>query len=83
MAYPIPIGDNITNDYTGIADLGTQFRFMEAGPVKIGGSVNVSHLRDAIELGSVTLKESAFLVQPRVFAELNLESIPKFNPFLV
>ena len=54
---------------------------MEAGPVRIGISANASYLKNAIVLGSVTLKESAFLVQPRVFAELNLESIPKFKPF--
>ncbi len=82
LSYPIPVGDNFASSYTGIVDLGLQARLIEAGPLAIGVSANADYSRNSVDSGSTTFKEAAFLIQPRVFGELNLDAIAKFKPFI-
>ena len=82
LGYPVPVGDNFLVNYSGVADLGLQFRFIKTGALNIGLSTNASYYSESTTLSTVTLKESAFLVQPRAFVEIDSETLNGFRPFL-
>ena len=63
-------------------DVGLQVRFINAGPIKIGLSANAGYFSRSNELDpAFTIKGKVYLIQPRVFAELQLESLTKLKPF--
>ena len=82
LSYPFSLGDSFVSDNTGIADLGIQVRFADLGPLQIGISANANKMQDSNTFGSVTIKESALMIQPRIFGELNLVSMKKIKPFI-
>lgn len=83
LSYPFPIDNNfIGENYTGIVDIGLQFRFVEANSIRIGASVNTSYLAYFNNPASTVDKVNAYLVQPRVFGELVLPSLQKFRPMV-
>ncbi|MDH7448231.1 outer membrane protein [Aquimarina sp. 2201CG14-23] len=78
LNYPIPLGDNfIGESYTGIIDAGVDYKFVNLSPVKIGASLNGGIL---INNKSDIFKTTAYTIQPRLFGELNIESIEKLRP---
>jgi len=84
LSYPITVGDNFVNQYTGIVDFGIQYRFVKAGPIYIGASANVSYLRltyteDDFDPEAIA---NAIFISPRVFGELDLESLTRLKPML-
>lgn len=81
LSYPIPIDKNfVGKNFNGIVDLGLKFRFLEFNIVNIGGSLNTGYLKNSKSDRVQPFDVNLFTIQPRVFAELNLPSIPKFHP---
>ncbi|KZS41845.1 hypothetical protein AWE51_20845 [Aquimarina aggregata] len=78
LNYPIPVGDNfIENGYNGIIDLGVDYKFANLNPVNIGVSLNGGLLKNNV---GDDFKITSYTLQPRIFGELNLESLPKIHP---
>ena len=81
LGYPIPVGDNFLANYSGIADLGVQFRFLQVGALKVGLSINGGYYTRSSDLSQITIKERILLIQPKVYGELDIESFGNFKPF--
>ena len=84
-SYPIPIGDNfIAENYNGIFDIGAKYRFSKIKNINIGTSINggilVNNTND--NNGNQDFKVKSYLIQPKLFAELTIESISKLHPFI-
>ncbi len=83
LSYPLPIDKNFVGEnYTGVIDLGLQYRFVDVEIVKIGASVNGSYLVFQDNPAPQTDKVNAYFVQPRIFGELLLPALKKFRPSL-
>ena len=84
MNFPIPIDQNfIGKSYNGIIDIGAKYRFAEINKINIGASINGGILVNNTNEnnGFQDFKVTSYLIQPKVFAELKIESISKFHPF--
>ncbi|WP_282031870.1 outer membrane protein [Winogradskyella eximia] len=83
LSYPLPIDNNFVGDnYNGIIDLGFKYRFLEFNTIKIGGSLNIGYLKNSKKANNQPFTVNLYPIQPRVFAELTLPSIPKFHTSL-
>jgi opacity protein-like surface antigen len=72
LNYPIPIGENfIEKNYNGITDLSF---------LNIGASLNAGILKNSKEDRVQPFDVTTFVIQPRIFAELDSESLTKFHP---
>ncbi|MBT0608624.1 outer membrane beta-barrel protein [Aequorivita echinoideorum] len=82
--YPITIDNNFLQDAYGIVDIGLKYRFVELNPIKIGVSLNGGVLIDNSNQNNSPqdFLVTTYIIQPKVFGELNLESIEKLHPFL-
>ncbi len=83
--YPLPIDDNfIGKNYTGIIDIGVKYRFFDLNIINIGASFNGGVLLNNSNQnnGLQDFKVTSYSIQPKVFVELDMESIPKFHPFV-
>ncbi|WP_298554479.1 outer membrane beta-barrel protein [uncultured Algibacter sp.] len=81
--YPIAIDNNfIGRNFNGIIDLGLKYRFSDLEIVDLGVSLNAGVFKNTIEDIIQPFDVFLFVIQPRLFAELNLESISKFHPFI-
>ncbi len=83
--YPITIDNNFLGDDSyGIVDLGLKYRFAELNPIKIGVSLNGGVLIDNSNQNNSPqdFLVTTYIIQPKVFAELNVESVEKLHPFL-
>lgn len=78
-AFPFAVGDF---DYTGLVDLGLQYRFVTLGPIALGASANVGYLNKNENLGTIDGNTRVLLIEPKVHGELNLASLVKLKPFL-
>jgi len=76
----MPYGD----DSYGIIDLGLKYRFTELNPIKIGVSLNGGVLIDNSNQNNSPqdFLVTTFIIQPKVFAEINVESVEKLHSFL-
>lgn len=73
--YPIPVGDSfIGKNYIGILDLGAKYRFTKSNPFRMGASLNSGIL--VFSKSKVT----TYIIQPRLFGELNIESLKRLHP---
>jgi|TARA_B110000091_G_C13527043_1_gene354780 opacity protein-like surface antigen len=83
--YPIAIDQNfLGEDSYGIIDLGLKYRFVELNPVKLGISLNGGVLVDNSNQNNSPqdFLVTTYIIQPKIFAELNIESIENFRPFI-
>ncbi len=83
LNYPIPIGNNFVGEnYSGIIDIGADYRFANLNPVNIGISLNGGVLVNNSNQnnGFENFKVTSYVIQPRIFGELDLESMDKFHP---
>ena len=83
--YPITIDNNFLGDDSyGIIDLGLKYRFTELNPIKIGVSLNGSVLIDNSNQNNSPqdFLVTTYIIQPKVFAELNVDTVEKLHPFL-
>ncbi|MDF4203989.1 outer membrane beta-barrel protein [Maribacter sp. SA7] len=81
LNYPIPIDNNFLGEnFNGIVDLGIKFRFIDLNPIKVGASFNGGILTRKTDFQGANV--SNYILQPRIFGELNLESIEKIHPHL-
>ena len=85
MHYPILIDQNfIGKNYNSIIDVGAKYRFSEITNINIGASINggilVNNTNDNNGNQDFTVK--SYLIQPKIFAELKIESISKLHPFV-
>lgn len=81
LNYPVPI-DFVGEDYNGIIDLGVDYRFLNLSPINIGVSFNGGFLINDSYQNSVIpdFKITSYIIQPRIFGELDLESLKKIHP---
>ena len=81
LNYPVAI-NFVGDDYNGIVDLGADYRFWNISPIKIGVSFNGGMLVNTSNQNSVfqDFKLTSYVVQPRIFGELDLESMEKIHP---
>jgi opacity protein-like surface antigen len=85
MHYPIPIDQNfIGKNYNGIIDIGAKYRFYEIPNIHIGASINGGILVNKTNdnNGNQDFAVKSYLIQPKIFAELKIESISKLHPFV-
>lgn len=83
LNYPIPIDNNfIGKNYNGIIDVGVDYRIANLNPVNIGISLNGGILTNNSNQNKAfqNFKVTSYVIQPRIFGELDLESIDKFHP---
>jgi len=83
--YPIPIGNNfLGEDAYGIIDVGLKYRFVALNPVKIGISINGGVLVDNSNQNKSPQDYliTTYIIQPKMFAELDIASIEKLHSFL-
>lgn len=84
-SYPIPIDDNFMGEnYNGILDIGAKYRFLHLNILNVGASLNGGALiyNSTNNVGIEDYKVVAYPIQSKVFAELDLASMPKFHPFV-
>lgn len=85
--YPLPVNQNFLGDhFNGIADLGVKYRIKNLQVINIGISVNGS-LLNYNDSGyfpaydeNLSFKTSLYIIQPRLYAEINLKKIIKLHP---
>lgn len=91
---PIAVGSGFFGeDYNGIVDVGAKYRIVNFSNINLGISVNGGYFKkkaqpyipsrpgdfqDPYEASEI----NSFTILPRIFAELNMESLPKFRPFI-
>ncbi|MHB0756959.1 outer membrane protein [Polaribacter sp. M15] len=81
LNYPIPIDENfIGENFNGIIDAGLKYRFTNLDLLSIGASFNYGILKNSKNDRIGLIDVTAFSMQPRIFAELNSESISRFHP---
>lgn len=83
--YLFTIDNNfLGEDSYGIVDLGLKYRFVEFNSVQIGVSLNGGVLIDNSNQNNSPqdFLITTYIIQPKIFAELNLESLEKLHPFL-
>jgi opacity protein-like surface antigen len=83
LHYPIPMDENfIGKNYTGILDLGAKFRFVDLNPINIGTSLNSGVLvnNSNPNNGFQDFKVTSYVIQPRIFSELDLDTVKKLHP---
>ena len=79
LNYPIPIDNNfVSENYNGIIDVGLKYRFSNIDFLNIGASINASIFIDSYH--DVPFAVNIHTIQPRIFSELDLESLSKFHP---
>lgn len=92
--FPISIGSNFFGkDYDGIVDIGAKYRVVALSNINLGISVNGSYFKrngagfrgqypyDDSEIGEDP-DVTNFIILPKIFVELNTESLPKLHPFV-
>lgn len=83
LNYPIPIDNNFVGEnYSGIIDFGADYRIANLNPINIGVSFNGGILVNNSNQnnGFQDFKVTSYVIQPRIFGELDLESIEKIHP---
>ncbi len=86
-SYPLPVDSNFFGEhYKGVADLGLKYRIKNLQIVTIGVAVNGS-LFQSSDSGYfpaydeiLHFKTSLYIIQPKLFSELNLKKINKLHP---
>ncbi len=81
LNYPITVDQNfIGKGYNGLVDLGLKYRFLDFDYINLGASANGGLFKTARN-GMLNQRDyTAFIIQPRVFVELDSENISKFHP---
>ena len=81
--FPIPIGDNFLGEnYGGIIDIGAKYRFTELKILNIGASINGGFLKNSKADRDNMFDVNVYPIQPRIFAEINIESVSKLHPLI-
>ena len=81
LSYPIAIDDNFIGDnYNGIIDAGFKFRLANLNLINLGGSINVGYYKNSKSERVQPINVNLYTIQPRLFAELNLDNLPKLHP---
>lgn len=82
LNFPYPFDNNfIADHYDGIVDIGAKYRFINSRKIAVGLSINAGYFKSNSELNRFygDLKIKSYLIQPKIFAELNLK---RFHPFI-
>ena len=85
LNFPIPFGNNlIGQNYNGIVDLGASYKFANIAPINIGASLNTGILINNANLINrfPNFNVISYVIQPKVFGELNLGLLENFHPSL-
>ena len=79
-SYPLPVDNNLIGEnYTGLIDIGASYKFKELTSFNIGASINTGILKNTKDnISPVDIV--TYAIQPRIFAELDVEVINKFHP---
>ena len=81
LNYPLPIDDNfIGRNYNGIIEAGLRYRFVNTSILNVGIALNSGVLENTNSDNEIGIDVTVVSVQPRVFAELDIEALPSFHP---
>ena len=82
LNYPIPIDNNFFGEnYNGIIDIGVGYKFFEINKFDFGISLNGGIFQTETDQsgGFKNFKITTYFVQPKIYGELNFESIEKLH----
>jgi opacity protein-like surface antigen len=86
-SYPLPIDNNfVGKNFKGLVDLGLKYRIKNLQVINLGLSLNGSMYKASDTEyflpndENVNFNTSMYLVQPRVYGELNLKKLIKLHP---
>lgn len=81
LNYPLPIDDNfIGKNYDGIIEAGLRYRFVNTSILNVGIALNSGVLKNTNSNNEIPIDVTVISVQPRIFAELDIEALPSFHP---
>ncbi|GAA3560426.1 outer membrane protein [Snuella lapsa] len=83
--YPTPIDNNfLGKESYGIIDVGLKYKAVDIKPVKLGISLNGGVLINNSNQnnGPLDFLVTTYTIQPKGFAELNINAIKKLKPFI-
>lgn len=81
--YLIERGNDFLESYNANIELGVKYRFLDLNRVKIGASFNAAFLTDKpITVPTDNFSQSYLILQPKIFAELDLPTLKRFHPSL-
>jgi len=81
LNFPVPMDENfVGKNYNGIIDFGLKYRFTNLDFLNIGTSFNASILKNVKDDEFQPFEVTAFAIQPKLFTELNSETISKCHP---
>lgn len=81
LSYPLTIGDNFLEEYSGYVDVGLQYSFVNLEIVRFGISANATFLA-ITQPENEGEKFTSFLIHPKLFGELLLGQDRKIRPSL-
>ena len=84
-SFPITVGENRFGEaFNGIIDIGTKLRISSFNLVDVLASINGSILnRKSIQDPQIqNLEAKYYLIQPRIYGELKIESLEKIRPMV-
>jgi len=85
LNYPIPADNNFVGEnYNGVIDMGIDYKFVDLSSINIGTSMNMGVIssNSNLNLSYPNQKINSYLIQPRIFGEMNLAGIEKLHPSL-
>lgn len=82
LSYPVTIGDNFFDEYTGYIDAGLQYRFWKKEHLQIGISANIGFYGYTWEPGTAKFTYNAMLVHPRILGEFPLGRQRRIRPIV-
>lgn len=83
LNYPTMVDNNfVRKNYNRLVDFGADYRIKNFNPINVGFSLNVGLMKNNSEPNNEfeDFKIALYTIQPRVFAELDLESVKRFHP---
>lgn len=81
LSYPLTVGDNFLDEYSGYVDLGLQYRFINLSIVNVGVSANATFLGISNSSNEIE-KANGLLIYPRLFGEFLLGAKGNLRPQL-
>lgn len=84
-SFPVTVGENRFGEaFNGVIDIGTKFRISSFNLVDVLASINGGLLnRKSIQDPQIqNLEAKYYLIQPRIYGKLKIESLEKIHPML-
>lgn len=81
LSHPISHKNNFTEEkFNGFIDLGVKYRFIRNNILNFGVSANAGIFNNSKKNVDEPLDITANIIQPRLFAEFNIQALPMLHP---